>query len=99
MYTREPRIITIYSAYATREIGDDVKEDSQANPTIMTTIAKSTTRAKLKVSYERKERESPYLVVPMGGGVVDHGKVTKKIKEKKTADERENGCEHLATDV
>jgi len=50
MHTREPRIITIDSAYATRKIGDDAKENRQTNPTIMATIAKSATRAKLKVS-------------------------------------------------
>lgn len=61
-----------------RKIGDDAKEDSQANPTIMATIATSATRAKLKVSYGKKERESPYLAVSMGEGVVDYGKAKKK---------------------
>lgn len=89
MHTREPRIITIYSAYAMRKIGDDAKEDSQANPTIMATIAKSATRAKLKVSWnEKKERESPYLTVPMGGGVADHGKATKREKKRQLTNEK-----------
>ena len=80
MHLREPRIITIYSTYATRKIGDDAKEDSQANPTIMATIAKSATRAKLKVSYIKRTGVS----VPSrtdGGGVVDHGKVMKCEKK------------------
>lgn len=57
----------------------------------MATIAKSATRAKLKVSYEKKKGAgvSVPLSVPMGGGVVDHGKATKREREKKAADKRE----------
>jgi len=94
--TPENRALSPYTPLATRKIGDDVKEDSQANPTIMTTIAKSTTRAKLKVSYEKKKSGSlhtwSYQWTEVWSTMV-------KLQKKKAADARENGCEHLAADV
>lgn len=73
-----------------RKIRDDAKEDSRANPTIMATIAKSATRAKLKASYRGKKKEKKIVGLRTSSYIdgrkdaVDHGKAAKK--REKTAD-------------
>lgn len=60
----------------------------------MATIAMSATRAKLKVSYEKKSgslRTSPYRWAEVWSTM---GK-PRNARKKKTADKRENGCKYL----
>lgn len=73
-----------------RKIGDDAKEDSRANPTIMATIAKSATRAKLKASHGEKKKEknygSPYLASYRWAERCGRPWESREKKRKKTAD-------------
>lgn len=81
-----------------RKIGDDAEEDSPGQPDNHGNNSQECNTCQIKgFVRKQKERESPYLAVPMGESVVDCGKA--EAKREKKGSWRENGYEYLAADA
>lgn len=86
-YTREPRIITTYPAYAMRKIGDDAKEDRPRQPDNHGNNSQECNTCQIKGFGEgKKNRGSPSTSSYIDGrkDAVDHGKAAKKKKRQLT---------------